>query len=581
MKLSGWATWSLRVKFSVIIMAVTMAVLVMATILFTIHDRRVLYQQTYDQMSAATRLTAKTIRASLAFGDRATTVSHLRALNDLPSFQYAVVVDSTSEIFAYHGEQHSLEPALLTDISRPFILKERDHLCVLEPVILDRELLGAVIVKSGLGELHATLSQFLLTAISFFLLSALVAWGLSSWASAMMTLPVLDLTETVQSVNRSKNYSLRAVLRHSDEIGELSEGINNMLGVIEESSRTMEEHLRFLEKLFDTIPLPVFYKDMDLKYIGCNRVYAWQMYGVSPEMVVGRSIQDFRKTLTEDVVDRHDARDREIIKSLRNQSYESRLQCADGMARNFLVNKAVFYGSDGQPAGILGIMQDVTYIKRMEKEVMDVSVREQQRIARDLHDNLGQLLTAVAYKCKIIELGGDKDAKTCREEMESVIKLVNRASQEVRALARGLNPVAVDGAGLSEALNELANSIGTYFHRECIYRGEDRVVGLENVTADQLYRIAHEAVTNAVKHSEAETIGIHLKDVDGTVQLEIWDDGKGLPGDVHTASGMGMHIMEHRARLIHAEFSADRRPQGGTSITCRVQRRGNREPKYE
>jgi len=196
---------------------------------------------------------------------------------------------------------------------------------------------------------------------------------------------------------------------------------------------------------------------------------------------------------------------------------------------------------------------------RLEGEVIQVSEREQQRFGRELHDGLGQHLTATAIQAEL--LARDLEAAgqhVARQQAEQVESMLSQAVADTRMLARGLFPVDIDGEGLKAALEDLASATRRQLRRPCTLDCPRPIDLGDQEVAVHLYRIAQEAVNNAVKHAPASTIDILLhEDADGSVRLRISNAPHRGREDGHdAATGIGLHIMQHRARLIGADFQA-------------------------
>jgi signal transduction histidine kinase len=130
--------------------------------------------------------------------------------------------------------------------------------------------------------------------------------------------------------------------------------------------------------------------------------------------------------------------------------------------------------------------------------------------------------------------------------------------------------VQLETDGLHVALQQLAASVSTRFGVDCQANCDESLVVAQNVLATHLYRIAQEAVNNAVKHAKPKKIVIHLKSVSGHIELSVVDDGIGIPLPLGTRNGMGLHTMEYRARMIGGILEISRPPSGGTLVSCRV-----------
>jgi signal transduction histidine kinase len=206
--------------------------------------------------------------------------------------------------------------------------------------------------------------------------------------------------------------------------------------------------------------------------------------------------------------------------------------------------------------------------QRLEKEILTISEREQRRIAHDLHDNLCQHLTATALAGQV--LGERLVAKGLPEAADAtkVVELVEQGIRLARSFARGLYPVEMEAEGLMAAFQELADNINGSARTKCYFECQSPVLVHDNAVAAHLYRIAQEAVNNAMRHGKARRIGISLAERKGRGTLAIEDDGAGVPDQIPATNGLGIRIMAYRASMIGGEFAIEPAPTGGTIVTC-------------
>jgi PAS domain S-box-containing protein len=255
----------------------------------------------------------------------------------------------------------------------------------------------------------------------------------------------------------------------------------------------------------------------------------------------------------------------------------------------FPVNLAVSEVNLGGRRTFTGILRDLTEQKRLEKEILEIAEREQRRIGQDLHDGLGQQLTGIAYLAQTLQ---HRLASKNRPEAAGageVTGLLGQAIDQARALSRGLHPVEPKPEGLPDALRSLAVDVSTVFNIRCLFRvssvtgggGLAAPIG-DQLTATHLYRIAQEAVNNAIRHGKAKRVRITLKSsTHGGTMLSVEDNGVGLPppppgksphsadSGVWTGRGMGLRTMSHRAHLIGATLEIGRSRTGGVKVVCR------------
>ena len=215
---------------------------------------------------------------------------------------------------------------------------------------------------------------------------------------------------------------------------------------------------------------------------------------------------------------------------------------------------------------VLAVVRDVTERKRLEKEIIEISSREQQRIGQDLHDGLGQHLTGITFLTKALERKLTAKSPAEATEAAEIGRLVMQALSQTRNLARGLFPVELERNGLVSALQELAASFERLYHIECSFICAAGVQITNNVLATHLFRIVQEAINNSVKHGKAQTIRVTLAGEAERTVLTITDNGSGFDPAIRS-DGLGLKIMQYRARRIGGTFDIQARAEGGTTVT--------------
>lgn len=218
----------------------------------------------------------------------------------------------------------------------------------------------------------------------------------------------------------------------------------------------------------------------------------------------------------------------------------------------------------------VALTEEITERERLEREILEVGERERRRIGRDLHDSLGQLLTGTAFSAQVLQ---ERLAQEGREEAgdaQRIVAWVEQGIELTRALSRGLDPVEIESGGLAQGLRELAEKTSTIAKVKCDFNDDDLASVTDSALATHLYRIAQEAVTNALKHGHAKHVAIRLEDDGDLVTLTVRDDGSGLPDTGERGTGMGLRIMAHRALVMHGAFEVRRLEPHGTLVRCEV-----------
>ncbi len=206
--------------------------------------------------------------------------------------------------------------------------------------------------------------------------------------------------------------------------------------------------------------------------------------------------------------------------------------------------------------------------ERLEDEILEISEREQRRIGHDLHDGLCQHLTATAMAGQV--LGQKLAARSLAEAADAaeLVRLIEDGIAMTRDMAHGIAPLEMESEGLVTALRALAANVARMFKVACTLECDSPPPIEDVATATHLYRIAQEAVHNALRHGKPRQIVMSFSRVRERAQLSIEDDGVGLPEDWQSGRGLGTRIMAHRAVVIGGLLSIDPSPTGGTLVTC-------------
>jgi PAS domain S-box-containing protein len=223
----------------------------------------------------------------------------------------------------------------------------------------------------------------------------------------------------------------------------------------------------------------------------------------------------------------------------------------------------------GQPAELVFAV-DVTERRAFGQALMDAIGGEQRRIAEELHDGLGQELTGLALSVRALANRAQKERDIISVELNQLALLATSCIQDANRIVQGLSPLTNLDGNLDTALEALAKRSSLSGTR-VRFRGRNDISPLvELKVRNHLYRIAQEAVQNALKHSGARSIDIELLARPGTLSLSITDDGQGLNPEAATGMGLGMRTMRFRASAIGGKLSITRGANGGNAVICDV-----------
>jgi PAS domain S-box-containing protein len=216
------------------------------------------------------------------------------------------------------------------------------------------------------------------------------------------------------------------------------------------------------------------------------------------------------------------------------------------------------------------LRSEIAERQKLEKGVLEATDREQQRFSRDLHDGLGQHLIGIRFRLSGLQRDLEVSNSRFAKDAEQIVGLITDASEQAHQLARGVHPIPLRPDGLVLALEELTETLCASTKANCTFECEEPVHIEDNAVATHLYRIAQEALTNALKYSSASRIAVRLRSNGETAELVVEDDGIGFDRRSRSRqSGRGLNIMRHRARLIEASVDLRSAPGEGTTVCCK------------
>ncbi|HXJ57274.1 MAG TPA: ATP-binding protein [Verrucomicrobiae bacterium] len=314
----------------------------------------------------------------------------------------------------------------------------------------------------------------------------------------------------------------------------------------------------FNQALLATVADPIFEVRKDGLILALH-VPKDNEFGLSPEIVVGRRVMELLTTHTGQLVMHY------LEKAFRTGATQT-FSCQyllPGKLRYFETRVAVRGGGTA-----LAVVRDVTDRETLEKEVVESSNRVQTRIGQDIHDGLGQHLTGITFLSRALER--NLAAKQLPEAAEAaeISKLVIEALAQTRNLARGLFPVEVESTRLCQALRELGNTAEQLFHVSCTVECDSNLIINSKNASTHLFRLAQEAINNAVRHGRANRITLLLGTSGDKAVLRITDDGVGFPPENARRTGLGLRIMTYRAQKVGGTLEIQPGQHGGTVVSC-------------
>ena len=335
-----------------------------------------------------------------------------------------------------------------------------------------------------------------------------------------------------------------------------------------EAEMAWRRELELKNVLFDHSPVAFGLLDASARLLRVNRA-AEELFGFRSKEVIGKLLWDIPVFVSDEVASskkrflalQQGAASVEAEISMRTKSDELRIIATVTTA----VRKP-----DGQIDYLVTTGIDVTERNRLEAEIIRVAEQEHIRIGADVHDGVGQTLTGVSALMEALVQGLEGTAKV---DAERILHLFKTAQEETRRLSHSLSPAAVWNRGLVDGLRLVAETVRLNFLRECECHFDETIPSSGSGADIHLFRIAQEAVNNALRHGGAQHIRLSLRRQNaGSAVLEVADDGKGLENCTSKkksrSSGIGMRVMEYRANLLGGHLKVHSQPGRGVRVSC-------------
>ncbi|NGP89882.1 PAS domain-containing sensor histidine kinase [Fodinibius halophilus] len=336
------------------------------------------------------------------------------------------------------------------------------------------------------------------------------------------------------------------------------------------AEQQMRENERRYSMLFQALTDEILVFQLDeqmqpLPFTEVNNV-ACEILGYEREELLQKTIYDIVNATEKEVDDRiqHILEHREVL-------WETEHVTSSGKAIPLEIRAKAFIYSGTNTIIVVG--RDVRELRKLEKEILNISEQERRRIGQDMHDGLGQMLTGIGLIAQNLAKKLESNELPGAETAQEISDMIRKADDQAHSLARGLVPVDVEANGLGVAIQELVERIQKLYDVKINYNSNNTGSSpfvQDNDTAIHLYRITQEALNNAVKHAGASTITVGLQSSESYLQIRIQDDGEGFDEITDMTKGMGMRLMNFRAQMIGGNLEVNSKEGEGTKIICEI-----------
>jgi PAS domain S-box-containing protein len=318
-----------------------------------------------------------------------------------------------------------------------------------------------------------------------------------------------------------------------------------------------------LQDLFEEASVGIVLTARDGTILRANRAF-FELLDRAPEQVIGRSLGEFHPEPASVAGMLAQLAERQ---TLHNVSTE--LRTHSGTLRHVLADANAFW-ERGRFVHSRWFVRDISRRKQLERELLELSERERRGFAQELHDGLGQQLGGVAYLSNVLREKLTERGSPEAREVARIFSLVRDAIEQTRRISRRLSPIRPEPDGLMNALRELAAQTTDLFRVRCHFKCPQPVLIQDSSLAGHLYRIAQEALNNALKHAKPGRINIRLRRVRDRLTLVVADNGKGIGALPPQREGLGLHLMQYRAGLVRGTCLVRPRHDCGTEVICSV-----------
>ena len=606
---------SIRQKLQGIVMVTSAAALLVASVVFTLYDRSTFVRAKTQDLSASAKMVGSNSTAALSFGDAKAAREILAALQAKQNVIKACTYDKEGGLFASYNRDAALFDCSASPWQAQASAISRQNMALLQPITLNGESIGTIVIEADLMDLRERLLRFLEIDFLVLLLSLAVAFIFSTRLQKVISGPIQELANTASSVSSQKNYSIRATKRGNDEIGLLFDQFNGMLDRLQRRDADLQrahddlekrvaERTSYLNALIQNSPLGILVVDSEQKVQLCNSAFE-KLLDRTREGIIGESVASVFAD-AQSLLEGHRVAVDEtpILRFARLQKKDHSLVDIELHSVGLLVN--------GELRGSLGIYQDISVRKRAEEEMKRAkeSAEEASRAKSEFLANMShEIRTPLNGVMGMTDLVLDSELTmeqreyldTVKMSADSLLRVINDILDFSKIEAGKVDLDMADFdirdnlEGLLKTLALRADEKGL----ELLCEIAPEVPSVVNGDSSRLNQIVLNLVGNAIKFTREGEVALKVQRVkeegqDCILQFTIADTGIGVPLNKQTSifdpfsqadtsttrkyggTGLGLTISARLVAMMGGEIWMESEVGKGTQFhfTTRVGRRG-------
>jgi len=573
----------IKTKIVLIVLSITILTLSLSTCTFIYNDFKFFREDMKRNLTVLASAVGFNSRASLVFLDAEAAGKILLSLKDETQIQSAALYDSNNNLFVRYTQDDSSQFKAPTSLNEGQIFY-KNHVEIVHPIFLEGKRVGKIYINAHLKELNDRLIKYLYIVGLILLVTLTIALFLAIKLQAIISNPILSLANTAKEIYQTSDYSIRVKHESLDELGTLFSGFNEMLSQIEKRDDELKKNEESMRTILDNAFDAIITMDEDGLITTWNQ-RAVKIFGWHADEVVGKRLVDiiipsqYRKDHIKGLERFLDTGIGKIL----NQQIQMAALRQDGT--EFPVELAISAIKSEESYIFTGIIRDITERKRAEKNLLNTreqlrnlsnrlqSAREEERtrIAREIHDELGQTLTALKFDLTWINKNLFQPDAAVVEKIISMTDQIENTVQMVQRIASELRPQILDILGLCEALKWLSKEFQKRTGIQCELTIHPNHIDLDQERATAFFRIYQEALTNVARHANAGLVQSSFEKQDKQLVLKVKDNGKGM--DISKAEdpeSFGLIGIRERILVFGGETSIQSNRGEGTLITISI-----------